>query len=152
MLSPEEELWNILKNRAPFSRPSYRKANLGRFADVIAAPEANINQWYLDLWERTTLALDMDFLRGRQFVNKILVRVKDSDDPEHSASTSVKKLRIEDRTLRAASHNAVAVSVMMLGEDTNRRLVGMFLAGGSEVKRWHGEQNEFLRSCPNSKD
>lgn len=63
--SSEEELWDVLKKRAPFSRSAYRKARLCLFQDTTRAAEANFDQWWLDCLERTTLALDAVFLKGK---------------------------------------------------------------------------------------
>lgn len=148
---PEEELWEVLQQRVPFSRPAYRKASMCRFLDAISAAEANLGQWHIDLWGRATLALDQDFLKGSGLMKRITVRsAEDEEMGERSASTSSKVLRIEDRALRGASHNSVALSVMLLCEDANRRIAGCFLGFAAPLKQWHSHQNKVLRSGENS--
>lgn len=138
-------MWTELKARSAFAKLAYRKATLFRFQDMVNAAEHNYQTWYLYLWERTTAALDLDFLKGHGFNKRIVLRQDGDDAGENASSTSAKRIKIEDRALRSIAHNAVIISVMMLEDESNRRIVGSFLAVARPVKRWHQHQNEFLR-------
>lgn len=80
-----------------------------------------------------------------------MVRVGEDDMDEKSGPTSSKISKIEDRTLRSAAHNAVAISVQMLSESQKRGLVGSVLPGSAQVKKWHGSQRALLIYASNSK-
>ena len=68
--SAEEELWDALVACSPFARRG-RRASLCRFQDLVAAGEANVKFWAIDAFERTTVALELDLLKGRGFNERI---------------------------------------------------------------------------------
>ena len=54
-------------------------------------------------------------------------------------------LAIEDRSLKSACQNAIVLSVLMLSDSFNQRLVSIVLCVGSPLKRWHVGQSKQLR-------
>ena len=54
---------------------------------------------------------------------------------------------MEDRSLKSACQNGMVLSVVLLSDEVNYRLVRSILAVSSVVKSWHAEQVAELRSC-----
>ena len=142
----EEELWDALVARTPFARCG-RRASLCRFQDLVAAGEANVKFWAIDAFERTTVALELDFLKGRGFNERIRLKMGATEEiAEGGCSTSTKLVTAEMRSLRSCAANAVVISVSLLSDTQNRRVVNSFLSAASVIKEWHGHQNKVLRS------
>ena len=59
-------------------------------------------------------------------------------------------LTVEDRSLKASCQNVVVLSVLMLQEEENQRLVQCILAPTLEVKAWHTVQSLGLRNATGS--
>ena len=77
------------------------------------------------MWERTVLALEKDCLVGKLFTQKLtkMVQKVTAEHPLENDSTDPRRIQLEDRTLRAACKNAIAISVLTLQETQNRRVV-----------------------------
>ena len=59
-------------------------------------------------------------------------------------------LAVEDRSLKSSCQNCIVLSVMMLTDPFNQRLVRVILGAASPLKRWHAAQAKQLRSCKSS--
>ena len=114
-----------------------------------AADKAS-KEWHLDKFFRTFAALELDMLKGKQFQDRIALRLGDADAPEEGGGQTSGRLTVEDRSLKGACQNAVVLSVMMLSEDSNLRLMNSVLSVGLVVKSCHTEQVKELRSVDGS--
>lgn len=129
------------------------KTTFCRFMDIVTAAEKSFGCWHRDLFERSTVALDLGFLRGKAFEARVMARREHIDEVgESNASTNPKRLKVDDRAIRSCATNAVAISVMMLDSDDNRRAVACVLAAARPVKTWHCFQSETLRQSSRSKE
>ena len=68
---------------------------------------------------------------------------------EGGAATS-NALCVEDRSLKAVCQNVIVLSVIMLSDSMNERLVRIVTTVGALLLQWHTDQSKFLRSCPAS--
>eukprot|EP00959_Pyramimonas_sp_CCMP1952_P400181 8384813-Pyramimonas_sp.AAC.1 len=69
--SPEVELWEYLKKRVWVSSPGER-CNTNRFMSSVSAAKLNVPYWHIDLLERLFLCLEMDFVRGKKFLEHMV--------------------------------------------------------------------------------
>lgn len=106
-----------------------------------------LRSWHTDLYERSFLALESDMLRGRQF-EKVVLKLNTAGDEAESErqSTTVHKVAVDDRALRSCCSNAIAVSVMFLGDIGNRHIVAVVAGLAAPLLAWHSWQDKLLRS------
>ena len=73
-----------------------------------------------------------------------------AEDPGDERVRTSGVLAVEGRSLKAACQNAVVLSVLLLTDTFNERLVHIILSTNSVIKAWHAEQSLSLRSCQSS--
>lgn len=144
---PMDELWAWMKERN-WCAPAGQRCNLNRFMSSVTAARDNVCSWHLDLFERLTLCLELDFVRGQQFLEKIVhLRPGKQESSGESAPTASNALTIEARSLRGCAANAVAISALMLSDANNRRIVHGIVGLTIKVREWHVQQNRQLRDA-----
>ena len=57
------------------------------------------------------------------------------------------KLKLEDKTLRSCCENAAVISVLMLSDSQNHRVVSMIVSATMPISKWHTAQNRELRKA-----
>ena len=106
---------------------------------------------YRDLYELTMVSLDLDFLKGRAFVEKVVARSEhvEAEAGASSATTSAKRLMLGsvNKELRAERDGDLSVHAWV---QDNRRAVGCVLSAAQPVKRWHQNQNKEWRDSDRS--
>ncbi|CAK0876142.1 unnamed protein product, partial [Prorocentrum cordatum] len=150
--SPEVELWEYLKKRVWVSSPGER-CNTNRFMSSVSAAKLNVPYWHIDLLERLFLCLEMDFVRGKKFLEH-MVKVKTGKQEElgEGAPTAANAITLEAKTLRGCAANAVAISALMLSDPMNRKICLSIVALTKPVRDWHIRQNRTLRTSAASPD
>lgn len=66
---------------------------------------------------------------------------------EGGQTTSTSRVSFEDKTLRACAASACALSVVLLGDLRNKRMVQIIVGASSHLMRWQQEQAQELRSA-----
>ena len=122
------------------------RVNLNRFLGTLHQAGQSLRTWHIECWERTFLALECDMLKGKKFETLVIKAGQADNIKEGNNSTSSARLAIDDRTLRACAQNAVAISVMMLSDPKNKRLVSMIYHFSLPLLQWHTAQNKAQRS------
>ena len=86
---------------------------LNRFLGLVHGNQKNTPWWEVAEFERTYCALELDFLRGKHFMERLRLRPGPAQVVgEDGGTTTEPRLTLEDRSsLRSACHNAVVVSV-----------------------------------------
>lgn len=144
---PMDELWEWMRDRN-WCAPAGQRCNLNRFMSSATAARDNVNSWHLDLFERLTLCIELDFVRGQQFLAKIVhLRPGKQESGGESAPTAANALTIEARSLRGCAANAVAISALMLTDATNRRILHGVVGLTCKVPERHVEQTRKLRDA-----
>jgi hypothetical protein len=101
-LPADQALWNFLSARQHFAKVG-RRVDLNRFCGSLEAAETNMPTWTTDLFERTLVALEHDFLKGRAFLNRIKVKAGPAETvTEEGGSTSVRRVLMEVASLKDA--------------------------------------------------
>ena len=118
----------------------------------MTAADANYNTWYADLWERTTMGLDLDFMKGKKFTQKLMLKGAASSHDEGGESTSAKRLSLDCKVLKQLAPNMVAVSVTLLESEDNRRCVGTFRCICMRIAKWERSANKRLRGSQANRD
>ena len=147
--SIEVELWKFLKARAAMRRHG-RKTSMVRFGAALSKLKEERGLWTVTLFERTVMAVDLDFLSGAAMMKKVALKGGSAEgiDVESGAlpSTNPKKVQLADRTLRGCAQNNVGVSILTLGEPDHQRTAAIIDAVMDLLLKMHGEQNQALRS------
>lgn len=118
-----------------------------RFHASVKATEFYEKNWRFDLFERTYLALETHALKGKKLEERIALKIGLSETGDESGGQVGVRVQLEDRGLKAAAHNCVVISVMILQSEINRKVINSVMAGAGVVMQWHSVQNELLRSC-----
>ena len=74
----EDQAWKWLAQRAAFLKTG-KRAHRARFQSVSATCAANVDYWAIQLFERTYVALEEDFLCGAAYVSKFALKTGKSD-------------------------------------------------------------------------
>lgn len=141
--SLEAELWEWLQGRAKRG-PLGRRVSMNRFGGTQHSAKHHRPLWVVELFERTFLSLELDFLAGQRFVDKLTVKGKE-DASLSGGTTDPRRLQVDDRALRGICSNAVAVSVLTLDDFSHRRVVDIILTAQRPLDAFHTEQNRVLR-------
>lgn len=150
------QVWDALRSHKAYVNEGYR-AVMNRFLSVVAVGEKVGRWWEVDLWERTVCALEQDYLRGRKLTSLVKVKVTENDTvPDDGGTTNLAQVTASDRVdkaaLRDACANAMAISVLVLGDKVNQRLTTLITAMCEPVKAWHSVHNRVLRRSDHSAD
>lgn len=140
----EQFVWDFLAERP---RTAGRRVAMNRFHASISASMFHEQNWLFDQFERTYLALETDCLSGRKLQERIALRLGVTETVPEAGAPVRAHVHLEDRGLKSACQNCIAISVMVLQSITNRRVINCVTAGASKVLDWHSEQNRQLRSC-----
>lgn len=146
---PEIELWRWLMDRG-FCRKFGAKISACRFQASVHSAEQNTQEWHVDRFWRTFAALEMDMLKSHKLHERLAMHSGAAESVEEGGGQTSGRLTIEDRSLKAACQNVLVLSVVMLQEETNARLVNSILASALVVKGWHTQQVRMLRSVDGS--
>lgn len=146
----EEEVWAFLQDRE-FGAKKDRRIDMCRFLASLSSARKALGTWSVDLFERTFLALEHDYLQGRRFA-KLLVKAAPEGEPDQDAamSTNPVKAGIDDRALRSCAQNAVAISVVFLSDYDNFKTLQVIVQLSRPLEVWHSWQDKLLRSAKES--
>lgn len=145
----ETELWKWLEKRQKFVKAG-RKTNLNRFQGSVTTAQRSLPYWWVDAFERVYTCLELDMMKGRQFMQRLVLRSGPAEEVGETGSTNPKKLTIESRSLKSCCQNSLVVSALVLSDPSNKRLTEMVVASTTPVMTWHTHQNRTLRSVDGS--
>jgi hypothetical protein len=133
-LDRDDEIFNLWATRARTQNKSDR-IMLNRFASCIDRAEKELPFWTIDLFQREYCGLALDMFKSKRFREKMLLRRADPAG-EGGGPTSSKATQIEDAGLRSCCDNAVCISVAMLSERNNKRIVENLFGSLAHYKVW----------------
>lgn len=125
--------------------------NLCRFQSLSAMALKHCPHWAIDEFERTTVGLRQDYLKGAGFMQRLQMRA-DAMEVHLEGSTDNQRVSLEDKALRSVCQNAVAVSVVMLSDEHHRRTCVAISGLMKPLLTWHIEQIKVLRSSPGKEE
>ena len=148
----EEQVWEHLRMTRGHGLGVHRRTNLCRFMGFPTMLELGLQTWHRDKFERTFVALELDFLGNKKLSDKLIVQKQgDTEDiGDNNGSTTAAWHSIDEKVLRSCAQNAVAISVMVLSDLLNFRLAQIMNMVGKLMKPWHGHQNKVLRDAKGS--
>ena len=147
-LQPEEgqteevACWAMLCGWLVFKRKGYR-CNFNRFHGVIVDGRQLFDKWYFHLFRTSLLALECDMVGGAKMKTRQLSLRNRADPDADTGRTST--TQIDEKAIRACSQNAMANSVLVLGDFRNRRMLACILHASECVTAWHRKQNVECR-------
>ena len=98
--SREEQCWELLAARAHFCRQG-RKATLCRFLAIVTTLRERLPYWYIDLFERTYVCIEEDFLKGRGLERLALRPGPTEVVAEGGSSTNARVPQWDDKEFRS---------------------------------------------------
>lgn len=143
----EQEAWQCMQRRS-FGTPEGRRINLCRFMGFIHGLQQHVPAWYVNLFERLTVAIEYDMLSNKALTDKLMVQPGEAEEVgEKVGSTSGAKVAMGERVVKSCAQNAVVISVLTLQDEGNLRLAEIILAGGIKLMNFHEDQNKRNRSA-----
>lgn len=118
-----------------------RRVSFARYGAALRAGLNSRGLWTVQLWERTCVAIERDDLRGKGFVEKMRVQGFDANMVAHG-SANTRGVSVEDKAIRAHSHNALVMSVLSLRSPEHKRLVKLVCACCEVLSDYHSKQNK----------
>lgn len=94
---PEEFLWRFIQERP---RKLHRRVAMNRFHASIEASVHHERNWLFDLFERSFLALETDFLHGRKLEERIALRIGAPESAGEGGGATRVHVQLEDRGLK----------------------------------------------------
>ena len=141
------EVWNVWKQRQTLHKKGHRVFQ-NRFLAMIDKPKKETPWWTWDLFEREMLGLELGLLNKKKFSHMMALKAKDFDSGgESGGPLGGKHLSIEDKTLRAFADEAICISVALLADPSNKRMVDMFLCSTVHVQGWRSNMARETRSA-----
>ena len=144
------ELWNLWTERR-LGRNKGSRVMMCRFQESVHVAEQRIKWWTMDLMERSYVAIELDMVKTKSFRDKLVAKMKDKDAGEGEGTTSKYVLHLEDKALKTCADNAVGISVMLLEDYDNKRVIETALGVFNDMKAWRTHMVKCTRSCDQSR-
>ena len=141
------ELWDYWCARSG-NRNKHSRMMINRFMALVDKARIHQPWWTWDLFEREMLGLEMQLLNKKKFVKKVIVKAKDKEPAGEAGgpTTPSSGLVIEDKTLRSFADEAICLSIALLSDYNNKRLVEIFLSSTVHVLQWRSEMSRATKS------
>ena len=143
--SREDHCWGYLRQRTKYATMGTR-VSLQGFLGGLHSLISRLPDWWIDCWERTYVAIEEDFLRGKSFNAKLVRPTRHDEVTEGGGQTRSRTINMEVKLLRACCENACAISVMFLSDANSLRYAAIIEGASSELKSWRSRQNKLCRS------
>lgn len=136
--------WQWLQQYSMFFRKG-QTCNLTRFHSVVKDGSALLPRWSTYLFQLEYISLELDFLKGRKLMDRICAKTSGADQsaPVTTANTSV---TTDERTLRSCAQNSVVVSLLVLSDPNNRRILALVTHLCRPVTKWYSAMEVAIRS------
>ena len=142
-LDIEQDIW---EGRSRLCKEGTR-VNLNRFQGALYKAKKKINCFAIEAFERIYCGLELDFLRGRRFAEKLILKAGGKEVvTEGSSSTNPVRVGLEDRGIRSCCANNVAISCMVHSDPTNKRIMSTVVTCAGDMLKWHTDANRAGRS------
>ena len=128
----ELELWDYMKEKS-VTNFSGRKTSMCRFGGPLASMRNFRGEWSSALFERGIPALELDWLKGRSFDQRLVLKPGPAEGIGEGATTAP-AISIDDRSLKSCCADACVVSVMTLEETHNQRAMNLVVASSMPME------------------
>ena len=137
--------WDKAKDAGLLQCKGY-KVNLNRFLGALDGAQLLLSKWHSTLMACGYVALEEDMLGGKRL---LYYRISQEalQEGQEQTSTASSLVTAQDRLLRNAAQNSVVITIMLLEETKNKRLVQMVTTLAKPIKLWHSTQNVELRDA-----
>ena len=147
---PDLECWHQVHARVCLQKFG-RRTTMCRFLGSLTTAKEMLPRWGEDKFIRTYLAVEKDMLKGGKLMTSISVGPADAVT-EGGGSTAPHRVGIVEKTARGSGGNAVVISVLMLSEPMNKKIVQIVVSLAGPTLKWHQHQNSTLRDATASSD
>ena len=145
-VSIEDEVWALMRARQKFAKEGSR-VNMNRFMGSLHRAKDKVNLFATEGFERLYCGLEMDFLKGRRFQEKLVIKAGEKElVTEGESTTNPVRLGLEDRGIRSCAQNNVAVSCLIHADPHNKRIMQIVVTIADDLLQWHTKQNKEGRS------
>ena len=142
------EVWEFIKEHGFFEVQGHR-TTLCRFLAWLRAAKRLLQRWHSYYWVVMVLCIELDFLQGSSFTKKIALKqnlVANAVGPEGEETTSSVVPSVDGKILRSCCQNAAVISMVLLEDDSNRRLMSVIYHVHSPLDTHQSESNTQCRS------
>ena len=148
----DQQVWDKTKQLAA-TRPLGRKMSFARFMSARHTAKKRLPWWAYDRFERTHASVENDLVHGKSFAQKVdRILAAAEEIPEEGATTNVKRITAEQKTMVGACKQAVGASVWLLNNSSNEKLVNMVVELSDPLEDYCTEpieQNRDADTCEN---
>lgn len=141
---PEEAFWAELQRNSPW-RLKGEKVVLNRFMGARRKWAQELAHWTKRSFAYTLACMELGFFRGAAFT-RIVTTSALEEGAEAGGTTSSKKPRKVEQSLRSACQNCMVVAALVYGEPDNRLRQGIFIYVSGPWDAWHSRQSKACRS------
>ena len=146
--SIEAALWRHLEQETYYKKKGY-KTNKGRFHAVVHDGLELLSRWHCTLFEVTVPCIELDMIQTAA-LPKIKLALAGADVASNQESTSSKLVSAADRSLRSCGANAMVISLALLSDPSNRRILAIACCLAKPTMSWHGHASRELRDVKRS--
>lgn len=141
--------WRAMEEASFFKRLG-QKVCMARFLAIIGSGRDLLSRWHSYLFEVTVTALEHDFVTTK-IAPKVKLRAAAPGAPTDAETTSRKHITEADRSLRSCGANAVAISLAVLSDSSNLRVLVTVVKVCEPLMSWMGRASARCREVAESK-
>lgn len=141
--SVETTLWNAMAEDSFFKRLG-EKVNKARFMAIIKGGQELVRRWFTWLFEVSVTCIELDFVNDRM-ADRVTLKGAMGIVSHDGESTSRKHISAADKTIRSCGGNAVAISLGVLSEYGNLRVLASVVSLCEPTLAWMGTASATLR-------
>ena len=148
--NPMQDLWDYMKESAKFVN-KYYPSSLVRFMAWVRDSQELLTVWSWLRFKCEWVAIECDFLKGKHFREKLILKKTAIEDGHHTDSTK-HALHMDAQNLKGCCQNSVAIATMFLSAATHKRTLQVLVTTSAPADEWHSESNKRCRSVEGNSD
>ena len=150
-VSANENLWNHIKSHAQYPKLG-KKVRLCQFLGFQEENQRMLKDWACRLWKAEMLALECDWLKGKEVDERVKVSTSVLEAADACTSTAAKGSHPDIKLLRGAQQNAAVIVVLTLGEPTHKRIITGVTKLLEPLQHWRGSSAKTVRGAEGNED
>jgi len=150
-VSANENLWRHLKLHADYPKLG-KKVRLCQFLGFQEENQRLLQDWTSRLWKAEMLALECDWLRGKEIDERVKVTTSVLEAADACTSTAAKGSHPDIKLLRGPQHNAAVIVVLTLGEPTHKHIITGVTKLIEPVQHWRGISAKTVRGADGNEE
>ena len=137
--------WELLREMDFFAKQGSR-VTLCSFLAWVRGSRQLLPKWHSLHWVIQVLCIELDMLYGTKFMSKIALKTHFVQDAASLDTTSSALPSIDGKVLKSCCQHALVVSLMLVEDHDNKRLLSIMTLPCMPLSENHSEQNKACRS------